>query len=195
MQFEEALFNRLVSRSNTTTLLQATDLNNGKTSPVRIEFEDYAIIKKPNLSLGSGCDKVLCRGFDGYPRFDFMLGPIFIQVSISSFTRHNSESSKNIKKAFKPMLSQAGITANYIRGRNQIEIYLDEIYGPTHSAKIDPTSHKFDVFKSGNRIPGFRIVYIRGSPGIANHSEKVKQFPDIAHVSFDEIKSQLFQNV
>ncbi|CAG8596717.1 4921_t:CDS:2, partial [Funneliformis mosseae] len=194
-QFEEALFNRLVSRSNTTILLQATDLNNRKTNPVKIEFEDYAIIKQPNLSLGSGCDEVLGRGFDGYPRFDFMLGTIFIQVSISSFTKHNNESSKNIEKAFEPMLPQAGITANDINGRNQIEIYLDEIYGPTHSARIDPISRKFNVSKNGKHKPGFRIVYIRGSPGTAKHSTKGKKFPEIAHVTFDEIKRNLFQNV
>ncbi|CAG8437078.1 2267_t:CDS:2 [Funneliformis mosseae] len=114
---------------------------------------------------------VIGRGSDGYLRFDFMLGTIFIQVSISSFTKHNSVSSKNIDKSFEPMLLQADITANDISGRNQIEIYLDEIYGPTHSARIDPSSRKFNVSKNGKHKPGFRIVYIRGSPGTATRQK------------------------
>ncbi|RUS34197.1 hypothetical protein BC938DRAFT_481975 [Jimgerdemannia flammicorona] len=127
-QFEDALFNRLLSRSNTETLFTATDLNNQATNPVRIEFKDYRMIKPHCLSLGPGYDKVLGRGFDRYPRFDFMLGPMFIQVSISDFATHNAKESTDIKNAFaRPMRRLPGMTIQQIAGRNQIEMYLDEI--------------------------------------------------------------------
>ncbi|RHZ75625.1 hypothetical protein Glove_212g118 [Diversispora epigaea] len=139
-QFEEALFNRLVCSSNATILLKATDLNNQPTSPVKITFEDYAIIKNSGLSLGPGYDKVLGRGFDGYPVFDYMLGPMFIQVSISDFQTHNKTQS-NIQNAFKrPMDKPSGISISQIGERNQIEMYLDEMYGSGHTADIDPSS-------------------------------------------------------
>ncbi|CAG8717104.1 3789_t:CDS:2 [Cetraspora pellucida] len=68
-------------------------------------------------------------------------------------------------------------------------MYLDEMYGPGHSAKID-SQNKFVVTRNGKRVPGFRIVYIRGSPGTPNHSGKVREFPDVAHVTFEEIRKE-----
>ena len=94
-----------------------------------------------------------------------MLGPMFIQVSVSDFAVHNSNPSTNIIKAFEEIslqvATQAGIKKDEIKGRNQIEIYLDEMYGSRHSAKIDPKTKKFVVTKNNVRVPGFCIVYIR----------------------------------
>jgi len=194
-EFEEVLFNRLVCKCNTTIQLNSTDINNDNESIVTLYFDDYAVIKPSGLSLGPCYKTVLCRGFDCYPRFDYMVGPIFIQVSISNFVKHNQSTSKNIKKAFEPMAAQAGISIAQINGRNQIEMYLDEVYGPRHSAKIDSTTNKFVVTKNGSLVPGFRIVYICGTPGTPNHPRKVIEFPDIAHITFEEIRSQLFPNI
>ena len=194
-QFEEVLFNRLVCKCNTTIQLNATDLNNNNSNVITLHFNDYGLIKSPQLSLGPGNDKVLGRGFERYPRFDYMLGPIFIQVSISDFAKHNYPKSKNIKEAFEQMSAQAGISQTQINGRNQIEMYLDEMYGTSHSAKIDPTTKKFIVTKNNNPVRGFRIVYIHGRPGIPNHPGKVDDFPEVAHVTFEEIKRQLFPNI
>ena len=193
-QFEEALFHRLVRKCNTTIQLNTTDLNNNNRSVLTLDFNDYGLIRSPNLSLGSGKENVLGRGFDRYPRFDFMLGPIFIQVSISDFASHNSKSSTNIRQAFEPMSAQAGISSALINGRNQIEIYLDEMYGSSHSVLID-SQNRFVATKNGTPVPGFRIVYIRGCPGTPNHYIKVREFPDVIHVTFEEIKSQLFPNI
>ncbi|RHZ77025.1 hypothetical protein Glove_186g164 [Diversispora epigaea] len=193
-QFEEALFNRLVCRCNTTIQLNATDLNNNNGNIITLQFNDYGLIKPSQLSLGPGNDEVLSHGFKRYPQFDYMLGPIFIQVSISDFTLHNSKSSTNIRQAFEPMSAQADISSVQINRRNQIEMYLDEMYGSGHSAKID-SQNKFVVTRNGKHVPGFRIVYIRGSPGIPNHLRKVHEFPDVAHVTFEEVTRQLFRNI
>ncbi|CAG8732209.1 142_t:CDS:2, partial [Gigaspora margarita] len=169
-QFEEALFNRLVCNCNKTIQLNnATDLNNNNRNVITLHFNDYDLIKNSQLSLGPGNDKVLGRGF-------------------------NSKSSTNIRQAFEPMLEQAGISLAQIDGKNQIEMYLDEMYGPGHYAKID-LQNRFVVTRNGIRVHGFRIVYIRGSPDIPNHSGKVHDFPDVGHVTFEEIKSQLFPNI
>ncbi|CAG8651215.1 1173_t:CDS:2, partial [Funneliformis mosseae] len=164
-QFEKALFNRLVCKCNTTIQLNTTDLNNNNRNVITLHFNDYDLIKNSQLSLGSGNDKVLGHDFYRYSRFDYMLGPIFIQVSISDFISHNSKSSTNIRKAFELM-----------------------------SALAD-SQNRFIVTRNGIRVPGFHIVYIRGSPNTPNHSGKVREFPDIAHVTFEEIKSQLFSNI
>ncbi|RHZ82057.1 hypothetical protein Glove_114g216 [Diversispora epigaea] len=193
-QFEEALFNRLVCKCNTTIQLKTTDINNKNKNIITLQFIDYDLIKNSQLSLGPGNDKVLGRGFDRYPQFDYMLGPIIIQVSVSDFVTHNSKPSTNIRKAFETMSAQAGISQTQINGRNQIEMYLDEMYGTGHSAIIDP-QNRFVVTRNGTRVSGFRIVYIRGSPGNPNHSRKVREFPDVAHVTFEEITGQLFRNI
>ncbi|CAG8578407.1 1616_t:CDS:2, partial [Acaulospora morrowiae] len=176
-QFEKALFSQLVCKCNTTIKLNATDLNNNNRNVITLQFNDYDLIKNSQLSLGPGNDKVLGRGFNRYPRFDYMLGPIFIQVSVSDFVTYNSKPSTNIRKAFETMSALAGISLEQINGRNQIEMYLDEMYGPGHSAVID-SQNKFVVTRNGKRVPGFHIVYIRGSPGAPNHSGKVREFPD-----------------
>lgn len=193
-EFEEALFTQLASRCNTTIQLNTTDLNNKKKNLITLQFDDYDIIKPTGLSLGPGFDRVLGRGFDKYLRFDYMLGPIFMQVSVSTFTTHN-QASADIEKAFKEMAPQGNISQAQINGRNQIEMYLDEMYGSGHSAKIDPITKKFIVTRNNNPMPGFRIVYFQGSPGTPNHSHKVKDFPDVAHVTLEEIKSKLFSNI
>ena len=67
-QFEEALFNRLVSKCETAIQLKTTGLNNKNSGVVKLQFDDYAVIKTSSgLSLGSGCVKVLSHGFNRYP--------------------------------------------------------------------------------------------------------------------------------
>ncbi|CAG8494829.1 20670_t:CDS:2 [Gigaspora rosea] len=77
----------------------------------------------------------------------------------------DSNPSKNIRQAFEPMSVQAGISLAQIHGRNQIEMYLNKIYGPGHSAKIG-AQNRFVVTRNGMYMSGFRIVYIQDSPGI-----------------------------
>ncbi|KAF0498169.1 hypothetical protein F8M41_020602 [Gigaspora margarita] len=171
VQFEKALFNRLVCKCNRTIQLNATDLNNKNRNVITLHFNDYDLIKNPQLSLGPGNDKVLGLGT-----------PDLITCSDLYLYR----------QAFEPMSAQAGISSARINKRNQIEMYLDEMYGPGHSAKMD-SQNRFIVTRNGNLVPGFRIVYIRGSPGTPNHSGKVRDFPDVAHITFEEIKRQLSQ--
>ena len=96
----------------------------------------------------------LIHGFAGYPRFDFILGQTFIQVSLSAFDKHNTGSAI-IDLAFAPYSPNDR--------RNQIEIYLDTTFGPTHKAKL--SQGRFIITRNGARVPDFRIVYIRVNPG------------------------------
>jgi hypothetical protein len=41
-------------------------------------------------------------------------------------------------------------------------------------------------------VEDFRNVYIRGKGGKPNHTGKVKDFPDVLHVNFDEVQKKLF---
>ncbi|KAF8928325.1 hypothetical protein BGZ47_001691, partial [Haplosporangium gracile] len=134
-------------------------------------------------SLGSGHEKVLIRDHKGHRRFDFMLGPMFIQASISDFGHHNGGSA-DLSKAF---------NVRDTNGTNQIEHYLNDLYGPGHSAKIE--QNRVVVTKNGVPVPGFRVVYIRGSPGKPLHHDLVKEFPDVRHVSFEELTEKLFRNI
>ncbi|KAG0007515.1 hypothetical protein BGZ80_004575 [Entomortierella chlamydospora] len=64
--------------------------------------------------------------------------------------------SKKIRKAFEDRDDKSK--------KSQIECYMDEMFGSGRSADIDPKSKKFIVTKNGVVLPGFQIVYIRGSP-------------------------------
>ncbi|KAF9193999.1 hypothetical protein BGZ49_003227 [Haplosporangium sp. Z 27] len=53
----------------------------------------------------------------------------------------------------------------------------------------------FEVKKDGEPVSGFHIVYIRGSPGDPSHSGLVKTYPQVSHVSFEEVRAKLFKNI
>ncbi|KAG0329591.1 hypothetical protein BG000_012030, partial [Podila horticola] len=151
-----------------------------------LEFTDFDTLKTGQTSLGPGYEKVLCRGYQGYPRFDYMLGEMLTQVSISDFQAHNTKSAY-ISKAF-----EKGF--NNDASRNQIECILDDLFDAKHTVVLRP-SGKFEVKRNGSVVPGFRIIYLRGSLGESVHSRLVKRFPQVAHISFEEIKEQLFTNI
>lgn len=111
---------------------------------------------------------------------------MFIEASISTFQVHNTKTAE-IQIAF-----QKGF--NNDPSRNQIECYLDDMYGPKHTAVLD-SSGKFKVQRNGKVVPGFRIIYIRDSPGNPTHSGLVRTSPDIAHITVEEIKEKLFKNL
>jgi hypothetical protein len=71
--------------------------------------------------------------------------------------------------------------------------YLNDLYGAVHSAMIQ--NNGFVVTKGGVPVPGFRIVYIRGSSGKPAHRELVNRFPDVLHVTFEELLDKLFKNI
>ncbi|KAK3823809.1 MAG: hypothetical protein J3R72DRAFT_528890 [Linnemannia gamsii] len=183
-QFEEALCHQLIC-TNKPIVLNATDLNGSNPTTIALDFSYCDTLKIGKSSLGSGHDNVLTRGYEGYPRFDFMLGPLFIQASITDFGRHNTGSA-DLSKAF---------NLRDTKGTNQIERYLNDLYGPGHSAKIHVENNRFVVSRDGVPVPGFRVVYIRGFPGKPSHRDLVRKFPDVRHVSFEEVMESLFKNI
>ncbi|KAF9945300.1 hypothetical protein BGZ72_001496, partial [Mortierella alpina] len=183
-EFEEALCHQLICTTKP-IVLSATDLNGSNPTTITLDFSHCDTLKSNKTSLGSGYESVLTRGYGGYPRFDFMLGPMFIQASISDFGRHNTDSA-SLSKAFDDRDKD---------GRNKIERYLDDLYGPTHRAEIGLNSKRFVVTRNGVPVPGFRVVYIRGSPGKPSHRDLVKEFPDVRHISFEEVRENLFKNI
>jgi hypothetical protein len=156
--FEAGLCHQLICVTKP-IVLNATDLNGSNPTTIALDFSHCDTLQAGNTSLGSGHEKVLTRGYKGYPRFDFMLGPVFIQASISDFGQHNKGSAE-VSKAFNV---RDGNRAN------QIERYLDDMFGPGHSATIE--NYRFDVTRNGVPVPGFRVVCIRGSPGKPAHPE------------------------
>ncbi|KAF9272158.1 hypothetical protein BGZ68_002656 [Mortierella alpina] len=182
-QFETALCHQLICATKP-ILLNATDLNGRNPCTVTLNFSHCVTLRTDQISLGLGHDKVLTRGYEGYPRFDFMVGAMFIQASISDFGSHNDKGSANLSKAFDDRDSN---------GSNQIERYLNDLFGPGHSARIE--NNRFVVTKNGVPVPGFHVVYIRGSPGKPTHRALVNMFPDVLHVSFEELRENLFKNI
>jgi len=182
--FEAALCRQLICTTKP-IMLNATDLDGSNPTTIVLDFSNCDTLQMGMTSFGSGHENVLTRGYKGYPRFDLMLGPMFIQVSISDFGRHNTGSA-HFSKAFDVKDSN---------GENQIERYLNDLYGPGHSAKIHEENSKFVVTKNGVPVVGFRVVYICGSPGRPSHHDLVKRFPDVRHVSFEEFMENLFKNI
>ncbi|RUS23230.1 hypothetical protein BC937DRAFT_90349 [Endogone sp. FLAS-F59071] len=196
LQFEAALFQQLLRFPE--VILKATDLAGVEQTPVPIVFKHFKMLQDPPLKTS---DNVLLRCYPTYPRFDFILGCMFIQTSISDFTTHNKDSA-DIEKAFEHSSSSRPTRSFDLR--SQIEKYLDFAFGGCdlhkdgngcHCAKIDPNSRRFIVTRDGKTVHDFRIVYIRGSPGFPNHTGKVEEFPDVLHVSFEELQDKLFGNL
>jgi len=193
LQFEAALFQQLLRFPE--VILGATNLAGVEQTPVPIVFKHFKMLQNPPLKTS---DNVLLRCYPRYPRFDFILGYIFIQASISDFATHNKDSA-DIEKAFEHPSSSRSTRSSDLR--NQIEKYLDFAFGGCdlhedgngcHCANIDPNSRRFIVTRDGKTVHDFRIVYIRGSPGFPNHTGKVEEFPDVLHINFKELKDKLF---
>jgi hypothetical protein len=175
--FEDVLFTSLL-KCSPPVVLNATNLNGTKVAPVKMNFSRYTLLQ-PNRIQSIGAD-VLVRFYAGYPRFDFALGYTFFQVSISNFTTHNTGSADILKAFHRPHPDE----------RNDLEKYLDYAFAGAHTVNID--HNHFVVTRDNIPINDFRIVYLRGSgTGSPSHHQKVYEFPDVAHVSFSELKKSL----
>ncbi|KAF9433406.1 hypothetical protein BGZ76_009497 [Entomortierella beljakovae] len=194
--FEMVFFHAIIC-ANKPVMLKSTDLNGRNENVIELDFKDYGVISRAEVHfLGQTKDTHLSHGYENYPRFDFMIGPIFIQVSVSEFGAHNKES-QDFRKAFqRPYKDIFG----GVHRKNQIECCLDHMYGGNHTAKIN-TRGRFIVTRrdpSNRDIPveGFRVVYICGRDiELKNHPGLVRELADVAHVSFNELKDSLFANI
>ncbi|KAF9146587.1 hypothetical protein BGX20_006823, partial [Mortierella sp. AD010] len=179
--FERVFFHALICASKP-IMLTATNLDGEKVDPIVLNFDDYQVISRQKHSLGPGKEKFMARGYPRYPRFDFMIGPMFIQVSMREFEEHNGNSG-DFQKAFERPYKD--IFGN-IHAKNQIECYLDEMYGGDHKTEIiggkfvvtrkDPKTDQVD------NVPGFRIVYICGRDiQLKRHPGLADELKDVAH--------------
>jgi hypothetical protein len=180
-QFEDALFQQLTRLSK--IVLETTDLAGKNKFNLNLDIKEFRLLQKPPEKYDKN---VLVHCYIGYPRFDFIFGYKFIQVSISDFASHNKDYAK---------LDHAFERSN---GKNQIEEYLDAVFGGIHEAKLDITVKyikntkkevkRFKVLKDGWACTDFEIIYICGKPGGANHTRKVEEYPEIRYISYEEIK-------
>jgi len=181
LEFEDALFQQLLCNSK--VMLTTTDLAGQQCKPLHLDIQHYELFEDPppryEMNTLVHCSK-------GYPRFDYILGYKFFQVSLQDFPTHNTGSAK-VEHAFDHNREWTP--------KNQMEYYLDAVFGGNHSANMIMTKSKkrFQVTKDGSCCPDFQIIYIRGKPASTNHTQKVKEFPELQHISYHEIKSKLFQ--
>ncbi|ORZ24868.1 hypothetical protein BCR41DRAFT_348643, partial [Lobosporangium transversale] len=126
--FQEALFRELIRGESHT--FQSTDLAGKYKMDIIFNISGYELIGTPPRMLetiGEDGKKILING-GSYARFDFILGYMFIQVSVSSFTVHNDPTgSVYIDKAF---------SKREATGKSQIEEYLDAAFGGVHQATM-----------------------------------------------------------
>jgi len=181
--FEELVFLQLIKHGESGVTLSTCDLLGAPSTPITLRFAHYMVLGPNQMTPGGHVQDWLIRGFFRYPRFDFILGYTFLQVSISSFTDHDKRDSARISKAFEKF-PQFG-------GKNQVELYLDETIGPGHVAIIDPVTHQFIVNRNGVPVPEFKIVYITNH-GKPHYPVKVKEYPGLLSVSIEELKVKLF---
>ncbi|KAG0357643.1 hypothetical protein BG005_003290 [Podila minutissima] len=93
--FETALCHQLICTTKP-IVFNATDLNGKNPTTISLDFSHCDTLQIGKISLGSGHENVLTHGYEGYPRFDLMLGPLFTQASISDFGQHNKKDSADI---------------------------------------------------------------------------------------------------
>ncbi|ORZ17560.1 hypothetical protein BCR41DRAFT_50421 [Lobosporangium transversale] len=144
-QFQEALFRELIRGYSHT--FESTDLAGGNKMDTIFNISGYELLGKPPRMLGTVEEdgkRILING-GSYARFDFILGYMFIQVSVSSFTVHNDPNrSACIDRAF---------WKRKTTGKNQIEEYLDVAFGGVHQATMteEPADDKNDNITSNNK--------------------------------------------
>ncbi|KAF9897688.1 hypothetical protein BX616_005144, partial [Lobosporangium transversale] len=128
-QFRQALFQELIWGPIYT--FQSTDLAGGNKKDIVLNVSGYERLRKPPKKLETSRNNgkgILINGSSDV-RFDFILGYMFIQVLISSFTTHSSpEKSACIDNAFS--------TRDEVINKNQIEEYLDAAFGGVHQATM-----------------------------------------------------------
>ncbi|CAI2177975.1 2668_t:CDS:1 [Funneliformis geosporum] len=89
------LFQQLLNHRN--DKLKATDLNGHLTTDVHIQFKHFIALEKGQLAPETQHSQSLVHGFAKYPRFDIIIGRMFIQISVSSFDQHNKDSAEITK--------------------------------------------------------------------------------------------------
>lgn len=205
IQFEDFLLQQLICYPD--IILQTTNLDGKHSLKMHFCFKSFELLRQPPKYYGKAGKNILIRCHKGYPRFDFILGYVFIQVSINSFIDYNNDTAK-IENAFELI---------YAEKKNQIEYHLNNMFGGTHSAKIvecdlpvktvksraiknktaknktvdnktinnktidNKKVKKFIVKKDGKLYNDFKIVYICSSldPKGPSYSVKVKKFPEL----------------
>ncbi|KAF9356845.1 hypothetical protein BGX26_004660 [Mortierella sp. AD094] len=202
-RFEDIFFQQMLNHPNVS--LRTTDLNEGHPSIITFGFPFCTILERTptRIPLGNALlpsdylaplpshREHLIRGYPNYPQLDFIFRRMSIQVSISAFDVHNTDIA-SIDNAFLPYRDDPN-------GRNQIEIYLDAVYGPRHIARV--VNGRFVVTQTTDqgtqRVQDFCIVYVCGEkekgkrPG-PHHPGLVQQYKDLMFVSFEELKNKLF---
>ncbi|ORY98261.1 hypothetical protein BCR41DRAFT_415753 [Lobosporangium transversale] len=207
-QFSDVFFQKLIKQNN--IIFKSTNLAGKEEQLLELRVDGFEHLQDPPKRFGDEGKNILIHGGE-LPRFDFILGYTFIQVSISNFQKHN-EGTAAIDLAF--------TDRKYSNGRNQIEYFLDYTYGGTHRAEMEITEvtkktqakntgegksvidkRDFKVTRDGVLCPDFMILYIRGKNDFddkgnevhrPNHTGKVQEYPQIRHVCWDEAKRSLF---
>ncbi|KAF9345712.1 hypothetical protein BGX26_002815 [Mortierella sp. AD094] len=134
----------------------------GKEShPLELTIAGFELLQNPPKRIGEDAMNVLMRGYEGYTRFDFMLGYTFIQASLSNFTAHNVGTA---------LIDLAFTDKSFPDGKNQVEYFLDGTYGGEHEAvmvkeeyglpkdKVRKVRKNFIVKKDGILRSDFRIA-------------------------------------
>ncbi|KAF9112435.1 hypothetical protein BGX27_003400 [Mortierella sp. AM989] len=109
-----------------------------------------------------------------------LIEPVFMELlkSVPNLSFADYKSIENITNRDSADLQQAFVRP-YTRGqstKNQIECYLDEMFGEGHRAEIVDDSFvitKKDASNNAISVPGFRIVYICGKNGKLYHPERI----------------------
>jgi len=82
-------------------------LNGTKAGDINLKFDNYFIVPgHDNIPKPLRKQHVLFRMINDYPRYDFISTDAFIQISISEFTAHNTDS-KKIELSFPKQVQKA----------------------------------------------------------------------------------------
>lgn len=179
--FETALFHQLICTTKP-IVFDTTDLNGKNPNTKSLDFSHCETLRVGVASLGSGHEKVLTRDYKGYSRLTSCLD--LCSFKCPSATLENTIRTQRTSAR----LSTIGISRERIR----FERHLNDMFGPGHSATIGRNG--FIVTRNGVTVPGFHVDYIRGSLGKPKHGELVKTFPDVRHISLEELTKKLFKH-
>jgi len=144
----------------------------------------------------------LIRLYDRFKVLDFIqintFGVDFMQISLSEFSVHDTKGAA-FRNAFIANAIEYGYSIITKTPRNQIEFLLESLYGTPFTAEYK-TDGKFlikNAFIDNNTTiwhdvsRNVRFVYICGKKDKPNHTGKVKDYPDLLHINYEELRQKL----
>ena len=156
-------------------------LNGKPAALLQFDWSDFYTLEEDDPPLVFRDQNILYRCPPGFPRWDFLAHNVLIQVSKSTFDKHNTGS--------------ADISKSFQNDAFEIIHLLNRLHSGAHSWVKKELKHKGETIvqhelqRDGESITDFHIVYVTLSK--PNHPILFKEFPFLRVIAAEEVWNRL----